>query len=656
MKHITIITLLALITLFAGCNPHFNTENESVSGGEIARVQVDIGGNARTILPDLNNGFSKYVLSAESIGGTQNAPVPVELIDTRYGYIHLPYGDWIITATAYVDVGGTDYAAARGSASLTVEDSYHYISIAVNAPEPGGTGTFNYTVRYPASGTASIKLEPWPLGQAAVVNENINGGYGNGSPNVASGVYFLTVTATANSRTVTRNDIVHIYAAQSPTNVDYVFTKLDFGDSSLNLSGTVKILVNGIQPNRVYLSFSTDTNSSRWHIPIDFTGNDDGTCTWEMSLSDLGGAATLYFWAGHSDYMNKELPSMAIPVDDVAGIDLGTVDFTVEPLPAGNTWADGETTTGDAEHFYSLDVTEGTTYYFWLNNYNGDGTKTLRGYFTAFYSDGYSIFGYDNAWHDPMSFIAANDTVYIKVGGGDYTGTYAIVYNTNGDKPDYPFTPPNPTPLAIDTWFDGEITTPYTRDWYSIDVTAGTYYLWRNDWSHGNGKTLTVDIFAYSSDGELLFESYYSWEAPVVFTAEHSDTVYLRVRTRYGYPETGTYAIMYSDRPRINVGVEIRTAFEQNNHINLYYNSEVNQGNELGARIEHSTWWASNYNPVLSYSWYIDGVLQEGEDYTNSQVSLPTTGLSPGMHYGLAVITIDGADFSREFSFRVYGY
>jgi len=769
MKHIQTIILLALIILFAGCNTYLNPENGASGSEKIARVQVDIGGNARTILPDLDNDFSKYVISAESADGSQNAPAPVTLINNRYGYIDLPYGAWIITVRAYINIAGADYAAAWGSASLMVDTNYHNLYLSVNAPQAGGTGTFNYAVSYPANGSASIKLEPWPLGQAAVFNETING---DKSYSVPSGVYFLTVTATANNRTVTRNDIVHIYD-KSPTNVNYVFTKLDFGDMYLNLSGTVKVLVNGVQPNQVYLWCSTEAVMGFYQILFNFSGN-DGSATWSISLSDLAGAATLNFYASPTSYpdMRKAVTSIPIPIDDTADINLGTVELNIDSLPA-NTWVNGNITIPYGEDWYSTNVTAGTTYYFWVNNgYVGDGSKTLLGNFEAIYSNGNNIGGTSNAWYDPVSFTADySGTVYIRVHGwentgsyaigystnsywhnnslnpanavplsantwvdgdittpntvdlysidviagtryyfwwndsyrgddsktmdvyvtaytsdwdyifdydsawvdpvsftADYsgkvyirvrayygggTGTYAIGYSTNSSWHNNSFNPANAVPLTADTWVNGNITTPYAADWYSINVTAGTtYYFWWNDSGWGDGsKTLDVDVYAYTSDSGNIFSVDSAWYDPVSFTAYDSGTVYIRVRAYNGRDSTGTYAIMYSDRPRGNVGVEIRTAFEQNENLYLYTYSGVSQGYELWASIEYNNWWP-NYNPVVAYSWYINGVLQNG--LTGYEVYLPTTGLSPGLHYGLAVVTIDGAEFSREFSFQVY--
>jgi len=444
MKIIKIVKLLAIVTLFAGCNVLSETEtpasNSGNDGERVSQVTVNIGGNARTILPNIGEGFSKYVLSAEpAAGNTAAASVPVEANET-WGTIWLSYGDWIITATAYANVDGVDYSAAKGSAPLTVNEDSHWINISVNTPESVGTGTFNYVVRYPSTGTASVKLEPWPLGQAAIFNENAS----NGTPtdkNVPSGIYFLTVTATASGKTVTRNEIVHIYQ-QLTTNAEYSFTKLDFGDSTLNLSGTVKVLVNGQQPERAFLMIGTSSSGGSGAV-IDFTGT-DGSCTWSISYSDsdLELANRLYFNAGLSYNIMKKLLSIPIPIEDTVNIDLGTAEFTTSSL-SPNTWVDGEITISEAEDYYSIEVTEGESYFFWFNNgyySGGDGSKSLNGNFGGFYSNGGYVFDSNNAWDDPVSFTAndSDTVVYIKVrayGGSDYTGTYAIAYSTNNVRP-----------------------------------------------------------------------------------------------------------------------------------------------------------------------------------------------------------------------------
>jgi len=549
--------LAALLVLFAGCNmPIEPNVIVSTSDVRLSQVQVTIGGNARTILPDLGGGFSKFVLSAESVDGNTYVPAPLE-IKGNWGTIGLPYGEWIITATAYVKVNGTDYAAARGSAPIFVFTDSQYLALAVNTPELTGTGTFTYKVTYPASGSASVKLESWPSGTTVVnVSSVVNGV--QTSNNVPSGVYFLTVTTTGSGKTVIRNEIVHIYQ-QSTTNAEYIFTKLDFGAASLALSGTVKFLVNGTQPSEAYIYYSTDQRD--WSsTAVNFTGS-NGDGIWSVDIDQFNGKNTIYFRAGFFNNVDaaRDLGSIPVPLDDQSGINLGTVAVSIIQL-TGDTWVNGEITTSGGEDWYSINVTNGTIYYLWWNDvFSGNGTKTLYATSVQLFDNDsntqvYSYWG-GYGWDNPYPFIANSDgTVYIKVSGYDSrrsAGTYAIAYSTNSHWHNNPFSPPAATPLTADTWHDGEIIDGegrYSEDWYSIDVIAGTtYYFWGNSDYFGDGtKTLLymyVDV--YNSGGYNFYSgNWVYWDNPFSFTAISDDTVYIRVQC--WWDTSGTYAFVYS--------------------------------------------------------------------------------------------------------------
>ena len=684
------ITLLAIVTLFAGCTMTQGPQKPLSGSGKIAQVQVTIGSNARTLLPN-DIGFSKYILSAEpAAGNTATPPSPVQINVSSpskgsfSGSLFLSYGEWIITATAYVKVNGIDYAAAKGSASLTVNNSSHEITVPIYTPEGGGTGIFAYTVRYPSNGTALVKLQPWPFGPPEAFNEAVNSNVPM-VKNVSSGIHFLSVSVTVNSKTVTRNEIVHIYQ-HSTTNAEYIFTTADF-EGGLNLSGTVKVLVNGQQPEQAYVYIPSNNTGYSESIAINFTGN-DGSGTWSVSLGNLFHVNTLVFVAGLNSSMAKEMLSIPIPVDDMTGIDLGTAAWNINPLPI-DTWVDGNITTKNGEDWYSINVSAGEMYHFWFNRSSdsdnipgpvepgnpnpndnesgGDGTKTLDGYFYAYYSDGdYAISSY-GAWNNPARFLANDSgTVYIMVEGYN-TGTYAIAYSTNSHWHNNSFPPANAIPLTADVWVEGEITRylaggggnkekwSLSTDWYSINVTAGTtYYLWMNSAHNDSSYTLEGYFPVYYSNGYEISAFNYAHGEP--FTAYANDTVYIRIT---GWGEGGTYALMYSDTPKSVAEVNIKTAFDTNSRLSfdsvystpwgcIFYITDTN-------RYTHT--------PEITYTLYIDGVLKElndddiwieseGWDYRQTGIWLAT--LSAGMHYGLITVTIDGAIFAKEFVFQVY--
>jgi endo-1,4-beta-xylanase len=593
MKYIkTFFSLLAIVTLLAGCVLLDGPENmisSGKNGTKLAKVNVDIKNSyARTILPSFDWNFSKYVLSAAPYGGnTEKAPPSVTIGGTENeGSIYVPYGDWTITITAYVNIGGTDYPAAKGSVQLSVwEDKW--IVIPVNIPDSDGLGTFTYKVTYPSDGTASVKLQSITseLTLSPLFDDIVSSSGTIVSKNIASGMYFLTVTVTANG-TVIRSEIVHIYN-QLTSNADYVFTKLDFGAASLQLGGTINVKVNGVQPDSAQLQLSFNRDDNWWNgenTNINFSGNGNGT--WNLNLNNNNipvDANKLYFRVrayinGNNVIINKseiikQLVEIPLPVDDKLNYDLGNINFAINTTPESltpNTWKDGEITEKFGNDWYSIDVTAGTTYYLWWNDkWWGDNTKNFDVTVYAWDSNGNEVNLSNNydAWNDPSSFTASlNGEVFIRVNGypGD-PGTYAIAYSTDHSWFNNSYTAPvNPTSLAEGELVNGSIDTSYGVKWYSMDVNAGeTYYLKFND------KTLDIDVYLWDDDGNAVYLSNHDnvwWEW---FTAVSTGKIYARVRAWAGNDWTGTYAIMY----------ELYT-YEYNRLGNQPYNGLVTTGSD----------------------------------------------------------------------------
>jgi len=121
---------------------------------------------------------------------------------------------------------------------------------------------------------------------------------------------------------------------------------------------------------------------------------------------------------------------------------LGTISNKyIIPL-SPNTWKNGSINKNYGIDLYSISVTSGRTYYLWWNDYReGDGSKTLDIDVYAYKSGNNPIplENNDDAWYDPVSFTASSSgKVYIRVrayDGGQFTGTYAIMYNTSGIMP-----------------------------------------------------------------------------------------------------------------------------------------------------------------------------------------------------------------------------
>jgi hypothetical protein len=109
------------------------------------------------------------------------------------------------------------------------------------------------------------------------------------------------------------------------------------------------------------------------------------------------------------------------------------------PLTQGQ-WKNGSIDTAGGYQYYSFPVTAGTTYNVWSNGeYSGDGTKTLDIRVIAIHSNGTRLFQNYSGWYYPESFTAsANGIVYLYVTAesSSDTGTFAIVYSANEERPE----------------------------------------------------------------------------------------------------------------------------------------------------------------------------------------------------------------------------
>ena len=239
MKLVKKLLLITLVISFVGCGVFSEPEIVALEGNNLegnniegmSKIKINIDRNGRTILPNMWDGFSKFEINAEpntDKGNSESAPEPVEIIRDYYGIntwgdIRLPYGEWFISVTAFINVEDNDYAVAKGSIPFKVEAMNHNIVIPVNTPVTEGQGVFGYRVTYPSSGTISLKLDTWPITSVAHSDSNFTSDDFRSFDNVDSGVYFLTISVTANGKTITRNEIVHIYQ-HDRTQAIYDFT------------------------------------------------------------------------------------------------------------------------------------------------------------------------------------------------------------------------------------------------------------------------------------------------------------------------------------------------------------------------------------------------------------------------------------------------
>lgn len=109
------------------------------------------------------------------------------------------------------------------------------------------------------------------------------------------------------------------------------------------------------------------------------------------------------------------------------------------------------------------------------------------------------------------------------------------------------------SPLTENIWNDGVLSHDNDDLWFSFDAQAGQdYFFWTNSSYLGEGDgTKTVYLLVtdiYYSNLNRIDGNLYAWSAPITFTADKTDIIYVRVRPHiYTSPyHLGTFGIVYS--------------------------------------------------------------------------------------------------------------
>ena len=322
MKIIKILSLIALVLLVAGCD--ITMKPEIAGNNNVSQINVSMSGNYRAILPFLEYGFSKYELTAEPGEGNYNdGTAPVE-IGEYGGTIELPYGNWFIKVTAFVNVGGAEIEAVYGRVPLFIDSDSYYVIVPVNTPEPGGTGVFNYEVHFPYGANALVKLDSWPIGSNPVFEENAVSNGVKEYEYIPSGIYFLTVSTQYNGKTITKNQIVHIYQ-ESPTYINYNFSEADFLDL-ITLSGNATILINGYPAQWASLSIY-DAN---YHDYLGWANIDMDDGYWEAIIEPFAYDTDVYFTVNFEDEDGNWFMKEAYVTQTVSLYNVSNIDFIID--------------------------------------------------------------------------------------------------------------------------------------------------------------------------------------------------------------------------------------------------------------------------------------------------------------------------------------
>jgi len=200
------------------------------------------------------------------------------------------------------------------------------------------------------------------------------------------------------------------------------------------------------------------------------------------------------------------------------------------------TLADGNITTAGGEQWFSFVATAATQ----SINFS---TGTLTDVYVQLYSsDGTTVGAQTNLYGSTLSTfrtVNVGDTYLIKVWPYSSTssGTFKIKF-------DVPPPPPASTPLTVDTWANGNITTVGGAQWFSFTATASQQYIHFDS----TGTLTNVSVQLYQPDGVTTVGSQFnlSSSALVSYRSVTVGTPYLIKVWPYSSSNSGTFKISFN--------------------------------------------------------------------------------------------------------------
>jgi hypothetical protein len=256
LRFMTIVKSLALagLVFLAGCSdiiaPQVKGQGAAAGPGT-GTVRIGIAGSGaqayqsvRTLLPETNGGFTKYVLLFEA-DGKDNVTVDPYTLNDR---VTLAEGTWTVTVSAYLPNGGGTRLAAKGEHEVHVvyaaageTVTVDLLPVDTDAVSLTGTGTFSWDISFPAD-TDTVDMVITNLGGSVVQSLNLKGGTvigtlaGGGDGNTGSvtldaGSHYVTTTLTkagTPAPTALRRDALYILKDLTTKTEGYAFINSDF--------------------------------------------------------------------------------------------------------------------------------------------------------------------------------------------------------------------------------------------------------------------------------------------------------------------------------------------------------------------------------------------------------------------------------------------
>jgi hypothetical protein len=541
-RFIRFFGITALTVLFVTCQDGLQVQEQKDKATVSFYVTDSI---ERSVLPQV---LLADVASYKLLGG-RNGDTETELVEFFTGIgtsVSLDPGTWNFTLNAYNNSYEHILQGKVQNKQITLTGT-NQVSFSLSVLN-SGIGSIQITLNFPVdAGITQIKTN------GDIVSEEFNG-INNGNfvytkNGIATGDYLINFE-------LYRGEVLRT-----------VVSELVMVRSNLTSSKTITLVGDNLKLMPTY-GIEVD----------DLTGIDEWELTEQIVLATphedklftVTGTYAAYRWyldgmpvgTSLSYILNKpsDVYQLVVTVTNSNGESRsGRCRITVAPQLPVNVLANGDITEANGEDWYSIPVTNGTTYYIWWNDsFDGDGTKSGNVGINARYENEttYIFSSAFEGWTTGQSFTAnQTGTVYIRVrpvysetfymGTVTYStgnGTYGIGYCTSSNtKP--------AVLLTANVWADGNITYRNGEDRYSFPVTNGTtYHIWWNDSRQGN-NTKTGDVLVraqYENQTTFIFNNTDSgWTTAQSFTANQTGTVYIMVKP-YANWYTGTYGIVYS--------------------------------------------------------------------------------------------------------------
>jgi hypothetical protein len=284
------------LLLLAACSDLFAPTPRFQEGAAVLNISVGSrDASARTLFPD--QIFTKYVLSFS--GGPAAYPDKTITSGTAISLTDLVPGSYTITAKGWVDIDGTEYEAAEGSVTVTLDPGQtKSINIPISAKnaENGADGYFSYNITIPAGKADTAKLYLRKVSESSQVGgfpKDLSTDPASASPiALPPGYYLLTVNLENDYQRAGYMEIVHIYSNME-TKAEHTFTSADF-TPFITLSGTLTL--SGIDPSAYNnVNIIAKRNNGYLAQSDGLTPDNDTPIDWEIHLAEYNPAIPVTF-------------------------------------------------------------------------------------------------------------------------------------------------------------------------------------------------------------------------------------------------------------------------------------------------------------------------------------------------------------------------